>query len=763
MHPVLLLASILLATPTPPAPRVVTAADLAPIPLGEDDAAARSLIARRQWKQAAAKINARTPEARLVRGWVLAQAKDHAGTLAALEGLEKSLPLLADKVRILRGEALLAQNRFPEALEAVAALGADDAAGRMARRIRARALRESGRLEESRAEYQRAIDSGRADEVPVGLLGLARLESDEGRPARAMPLLRRIDVEFPAHWTAGSARQLAGAIGKADRKLRKAYEQRAPEEEVARAEKLMDRHRNKEVVDALDKLTKKKLPPDLACRQRYALGRSLRKLRQWEKARPILEEAVTRCEKAKSDLAPWARYLAGQAAERLSKEEEAAEHYRRQLAKHPDHRLADDAGYELVRHLVQDKDDFAGARKQVEKLVKSHPGGDMVPEAIFFVALHAMLKGKDDVARAVLALEEKLAPRKVDYADDGRTRYWLARLDHRAGKEAAAVEGYRRVLVESPFRWYSILAYSRLREIDSKVAKAAAEAMLARRDTTTSLPAHDVDAWAFTLPPDVQGPAWERAVLLARLGLAEPAWTALQEVGAGRDRGDVLWLSAWILDRAGAYNLSHDLLRRRLPEFRDFPPTGHTAKHWHIAFPDPYPDLMDKMGKAEGVDPFLIRAIIREESGFNPGIESFANAIGLMQLILPTAESMAKKDKEKVTREKLTDPDFNVKLGARYLAYVADHADAVLPLVPPGYNAGAGAIKRWIAARGELDLDLFVETIPFEEARGYTKRVVATWATYKYLYGKPAEVLPYVSQKLTRETKPAVAAEPPSL
>ncbi|MCA9539332.1 MAG: lytic transglycosylase domain-containing protein, partial [Myxococcales bacterium] len=248
-------------------------------------------------------------------------------------------------------------------------------------------------------------------------------------------------------------------------------------------------------------------------------------------------------------------------------------------------------------------------------------------------------------------------------------------------------------------------------------------------------------------PAALLSPDGQQALMLARLGLGDSAWRALQEADVEAD-DNALWASAFVLDRAGAWHLSHDILRRRLPWFRSFPPTGNLRKHWELAYPNPFGRLVDAAAKASGIEKYYLWAVMREESGFNPGIESFANAVGLMQLIVPTAQHMADKKDGRITAGRLTEPDLNVRLGARYVAYVRDDTGAVTPLWPAGYNAGSGALKRWLKERDRLPLDLFVEAIPFEEARGYTKRVAASWATYRYLYGgKQADPLPYVSQK----------------
>lgn len=734
-------------------PTVAVEADLAPISLGRHDGLVRELIIRGRWREAAGKITAAGPEARLVVGWLREKAGDPRLAIAALEGLEGALPLLADLIRLTRGRALLDLDRFEEAAAAVEAVEPSTMTGRMARRIRARALREAGRVDAARSVYQQMLASGLDDEVPVGLLGLARLWADAGQPARAIPLLRRIDVEFPAHWTGHHARKEGEALVKADRKLAPAWGNRAAEASIARAERLLARHRNEMVIDALTPLTASKLEGAQLCRQRYALGRALRKRRKWKTARPLLEEAVVACDAAGHELAPWARHLAGKAAERLAFETEAADHYRVQMQKHPEHRLADDGGYYVVRHLVDDAKDLEAARALVGELVEQFPAGDMMPDAVFFVAQQYMIAGEWETAGEVLALDDRLDPQDFDHRSAGRTLYWRARIAQETGDRAAAIEGYRAALSTWPMSWYAILAYSRLRELGRKRADRWAREALSTIEPGPSLPAGEGDVWRLDVPTDAIGPAWERARLLARIGLPDAARAAFAEAGLD-DRPDGQWLEAWVLDRAGAYRYSHDILRRKLAFFRRFAPHGPLLKHWRLAFPDPFARLVKAAAKDAGIDPHFVWAVIREESGYNPRVESFANAIGLMQLILPTAKRMAKKSEGEVTRTRLTDPDLNVKLGARYLAHVGERNRAVMPLWPAGYNAGGGALKRWLKARGGLPLDLFVEAIPFEEARGYTKRVVSSWATFRLLYGDGTRgaPLPYVSQE-TRTPK----------
>jgi soluble lytic murein transglycosylase len=357
---------------------------------------------------------------------------------------------------------------------------------------------------------------------------------------------------------------------------------------------------------------------------------------------------------------------------------------------------------------------------------------------VFFVALRALVEARWKDADAVLRLYDRLP--RTGYRDHeaGRTEYWRARVDQALGRWAAAEAGFRSVLSTWPMQWYAIMAYAelhRMKSVGPKQARAALREALKTDMASPGLPGGSGPSWAFEVPEGTDARALERALLLARLGLVDPAREALETLFDDDATGDP-WLEAWLLDRAGAVRFSHDHLRRKLPFFRRFGPVGPGRRLWTLAYPNPFADLVVPAAKANGLEPALVWGIMREESGFNARVESWANAVGLLQLILPTAERMARPEERPIDRERLTDPRLNVTLGARYMARVLAAAGgaAALPVLPAGYNAGEGALVRWLKARGELPLDLFVESMPFEEARGYTKRVTASYTVYRYLY-----------------------------
>jgi soluble lytic murein transglycosylase len=125
---------------------------------------------------------------------------------------------------------------------------------------------------------------------------------------------------------------------------------------------------------------------------------------------------------------------------------------------------------------------------------------------------------------------------------------------------------------------------------------------------------------------------------------------------------------------------------------------------------------------------------MREESHFRPAVESASGALGLMQLMPPTAQQMAKAQRLPYDVEALTTPEGNIPLGVAYLARMIRRFDGDLIYATAAYNAGPGNVKRWLRTMGDLRRDVFVESLPFEETQRYVKRVYGTYLIYQELY-----------------------------
>ncbi|MCC6553634.1 MAG: lytic transglycosylase domain-containing protein, partial [Polyangiaceae bacterium] len=224
-------------------------------------------------------------------------------------------------------------------------------------------------------------------------------------------------------------------------------------------------------------------------------------------------------------------------------------------------------------------------------------------------------------------------------------------------------------------------------------------------------------------------------------------------VGARTAPAELLWASALLLSRAGAPGPSHGILRTamnspkperiELTEWLDHYPAGRWRAAWELAFPRPFAPIVAAEAKRQGIPEALAFAIMREESAFDPRVTSAADAHGLMQLIVPTARRMAKPLGLPSDAEALKRPEVNVALGCRYLSILRKQFPDNPLLAIPGYNAGGGAPKRWISERPAQSFDLWIERIPYEETRLYTKRVITSLAAYELLYAReqPSEAL----------------------
>ncbi|MFN3880969.1 MAG: transglycosylase SLT domain-containing protein [Nitrincola lacisaponensis] len=160
-----------------------------------------------------------------------------------------------------------------------------------------------------------------------------------------------------------------------------------------------------------------------------------------------------------------------------------------------------------------------------------------------------------------------------------------------------------------------------------------------------------------------------------------------------------------------------------------------------LRFPAPYRELFDQATREFSIEPSWALAVTRQESAFLDVARSGAGARGLMQLMPATAQETARRaDIPLSSLERLNDPDINVRLGSAYLAQMQRQFNGNRVHATAAYNAGPGRVRQWLAARGDLPLDIWIETIPFDETRGYVLNVLSFGVIYNTLAGQPARV-----------------------
>ena len=191
----------------------------------------------------------------------------------------------------------------------------------------------------------------------------------------------------------------------------------------------------------------------------------------------------------------------------------------------------------------------------------------------------------------------------------------------------------------------------------------------------------------------------------------------------------------WIFYKRGELRTGINVMKRAYPQYLTAGGEKLPSELLKVLFPIDYWPLITKYSKQNGLDPFLVAALMAQESTFTAEIRSSANAYGLMQLIPATGSRYAKKlGIRNFSKRMLLDPETNIKLGTEYFKdLMARFGGAHYALA--GYNAGEARVQQWLDMRPPLPADEFTDDIPFTETQGYVKRILGTAEDYRRLYG----------------------------
>ena len=289
-----------------------------------------------------------------------------------------------------------------------------------------------------------------------------------------------------------------------------------------------------------------------------------------------------------------------------------------------------------------------------------------------------------------------------EQAQDPAWRYWKARALSAAGETEDATRLFASLATEHHF--YAFLA-----------AEALGASIVPLSEPLAPDP---VALAAFGAREAVQ-----RVVKLTALDLRPEAQREWVTVVRGLDDEGLLL--------AATYAQAHRLYDRAIN-------TADRTQQRHdfqLRYPMPYQTEVADAVRQNGLDTAFVYGLMRQESRFIADIVSPAGAVGLMQLMPPTARWVAHKTGHtSVHTPQLEDPELNIQLGTYYLRYVLDKLDDLPALAAAAYNAGPGRAQAW---RGSVPLEgaIYVETIPFNETRDYAKKVLANAMFYQAQLG----------------------------
>ena len=499
--------------------------------------------------------------------------------------------------------------------------------------------------------------------------------------------------------------------------------------------------------------------------ERYELAYTLVRSRFWQEEYAQAAAGYSRLAARARDgrLVARALYQQARSHELLGESAEAARTFRLAYRTDPTGRFADAALIGALR-LEHREGREASAAELFDLLTSRREWAEVASRAALFLASSDLVQARGDRAGRWLDVAERAGS-----AVELEVAYWRGRLAELEGDADAAARRYLRVLrlgghhplaldaagrVGSPALAPAARALARrlaggdtddrygawLLYAGDAAARAEVAHGLGRRLATAS----STGPWlTLSRVPTPEWPLWQRTPerpeeILLTLGLFDDGAPALDR-HFPYTREDLAFTASWMLAGDGAVHRSlrrAETLARRAPDAVPEPFLSYDLRR--LLYPLAWSSRVTEQSLARGVDPYLLAAIIREESRYDPRALSPASARGLTQFVMPTALEMAPAvGLEELAPDDLYRPEVAIALGAAYLGKLLSAFDGAEHVAVAAYNAGPPAARMWQRSTYTGELAEYYTKVSFGETRSYLRKVLASRAHYHDVYGSP--------------------------
>jgi soluble lytic murein transglycosylase len=380
---------------------------------------------------------------------------------------------------------------------------------------------------------------------------------------------------------------------------------------------------------------------------------------------------------------------------------------------YPDSHEADEAKILRAKYYTSDETNYDIAVRNLQDAIDNNDLGNE-GENLWSLGWTYVLAGTDDEALRVFDDYAKRFP-DGDYLSN--SLFWSGKILAKRGDTAGRDAKWKQLQDLYPYSYYSY----RAREI-------AKQAESAPYVSSNVFPNVDVST--------LNEPRIVTVTELASLNLMRDATREMKALAAAYpDNPAVAFRLADLYVQAGEPFNANAVLQRKFKPFIRHGGSGIPHRFWEILFPLSNWDTIKEEAAKRQLDPYLIAAIIRQESGFEPTVVSNAGAVGIMQIMPAEAATIAARaGLPPPSRQDLFDPKINITIGAAEFSQKLANESGNPILAIAAYNAGEEAVGRWLAHTPVDDVDLFVEAIPYAETRLYVKTVSRNRYEYRRIY-----------------------------
>ena len=567
---------------------------------------------------------------------------------------------------------------------------------------------------ELRADHGAAADlydklaahkSAAPDEV---LTRLARASLAAGDRKGAAAAFQRVYYEFPLSEAALTARDALGSLQE--------FVIREPQRDLGRALILFGAKRYGEARSAFQDLQRQVTGDDREVVElriaesnfflkRYAAAR--------DGAQPYLDQASRKGE---------AKFFYLSALRGLGAYDQAVTLTRALVAEFPDSSWAGEALNNLGTHYIVTNQE-ALAAQTFKELFDRFSDGPHGERSAWKYGWWAYTTGNYAETARVFEKAAAVFPRS-DYRPP--YLYWAARAREKMGDRETAQARMRLVYTDYMNSYYGRLASRRLPAPRAENTAGALAQPVSLRAAPPA-PAPDLPPTATLIRQLLAAGLYDDG--LDELRYAQKAWGTTPAIEA---------TIAWVYHQKGDLRRAITVMRRAYPQFLAAGGEGLPPQILQVIFPLTYWEAIRTNAALHDLDPYMMAALIAQESTFDAGVRSVANAWGLMQILPTTGKRLATSlGIKRFTTSMLTNGETNIRLGTLYFKRLVQQFGGTYYALA-SYNAGENRVVRWRAERPGMDEDEFIDDIPFPETQNYVKRILGTAEDYRRLYGDGA-------------------------